>query len=302
MDSNESERPLKFTNSGLNLSVGELKNRFSKIKLIVSDIDGTLVSSQNELGELTAQLIDKIQKKNIYFSLASQRVHSSIVPLAKKLNLEIPFISLNGSLIQDCEGKVILNKSLIDKKYVEKAIKLAGKYYVKIALCYNDQIVYTENNSVIRDFMTRLGTTYKLVPSYDDYLDSVLEIIMSGNDRKIMRLTQKKMKPPFGLYLKVKYYRSMNFKGVYNIEILRKGVSKRTGLRLLCKYLKVKKTEVLVFGDWYNDRDLFRFGGTNIALLNAVDELKDMAHFVMDKSNEEDGVGHFLKMFFDSIK
>ncbi len=286
----------------MSLSVNDLKQRFGKIKLLVSDIDGTLVSNKNKISESTVRLIKELQKKNIYFSLASQRVHSSIVPIAKELNINIPYISLNGALIQDNEGKVILSKSIIDKKFVRKALKLAEKFYVKIAFCYNDRIIYTEDNSVIKDFMTRLGTTYTLVDSYEDYMDNVLEIIMSGNDRKNMKLIHKKMHPPFGLYLKVKFSRSQSFQSVYNIEILRKGVNKNTGLKILTKYLNVKKSEVLVFGDWYNDRDLFQFGGTNIALENAVDELKELADYVTDKSNDDNGVGHFLQMFYDTIK
>lgn len=285
----------------MSLSIKELKKRFSKIKLIVSDIDGTLVNNNNQISVLTSDLVKKLQKKNVLFSLASQRVHSSIVPLAKDLDIKIPFISLNGSLIQDGDGKQVLNKSVIDSKYISKAIKLAEQDYVKIAFCYNDRIVYTEDNSVLRDFMSRLGTTYTLVESYDNYMDNVLEIIMSGNDRKIMKNIQRKMTLPFGLLLKVKYYRSQSFQGVYNIEIVRKGVNKKTGLKLLTKYLGIKRHEVMVFGDWYNDRDLFQFGGTNIALENAVEELKDMADHVSEKSNDEDGVGHFLKMFYDSI-
>lgn len=286
----------------MSLSLYDLKKRFSQIKLIVSDIDGTLVNGSNELSTQSIELVRKLREKNIHFSLASQRVHSSIVPIAKELGIEIPFISLNGTLISDVKGTTVLNKSVIDRKYVDKALKLAEKYYIKIALCYNDRIVYTEDNSVIKDFLTRLGTTYTLVRSYEDYTDQVLEIIMSGNDRKNMKYVQKKMLPPFGMFIKVKYYRSQSFQGVYNIEILRKGISKRTGLQMLTKYLKIKKSEVMVFGDWYNDRDLFQFGGTNIALENAVDELKDMADYITDKSNEEDGVGHFLKMFYDTIK
>lgn len=284
------------------LSIDELKERFKNIKLIVSDIDGTLVSNNNKISEQTVDLVKKISQKNIHFSLASQRVHSSIVPLAKELNINIPFISLNGTLIQDIEGKVVLSKSVIDKKYVEKALRLAQAHYIKIALCYNDGIVYTEDNSVIKDFMTRFGTTYTLVKSYDDYKDSVLEIIMSGNDRKIMRTILNKMRPPFGFYLKLKYFRSQSYEGVYNLEILKKGINKKTGLKILTKHLNIQKNQVMVFGDWYNDRDLFQFGGTNIALENAVDELKDMADYVTDKSNDEDGIGHFLKIFYDTIK
>ncbi|MEO8446484.1 MAG: Cof-type HAD-IIB family hydrolase [bacterium] len=286
----------------MSLSIEELKKKFSRIKLIVSDIDGTIVNHENEVSEQTIGLVRKLKEKGILFSLASQRVHSSIVPIAKILKIDIPFISLNGTLIEDLDKKVLLNKSVIDKKYVDKALKLAERFYVKIALCYNDQIVYTEDNSVIRDFMTRLGTTYTLVDSYDNYKDNVLEIIMSGNDRKIIKHIQMKMRPPFGLYLKVKYYRSQSFQGVYNIEMIRKGVNKKTGLRLLTKHLNIKKDEVMVFGDWYNDRDLFQFGGLNIALENAVDELKDMADYVTEQSNEEDGVGEILKLFYDTIK
>ena len=285
----------------MSLTNNELKKRFRNIKLIVSDIDGTLVNSDNEISGLTVDLVKKLKQKNILFSLASQRVHSSIVPLANELDIQIPFASLNGSLIQDCKGKVILNKSLIDKKYVEKAIDLAEKNYIKIALCYNDKIVYTEDNSVLRDFMSRLGTTYSLVDSYNNYTDNVLEIIMSGNDRKVTKNIQSKMTLPFGLRLKVKYYRSQTFQGVYNIEIIRKGVSKKTALKKLAKYLYMNKDTVMVFGDWYNDRDLFQFGGTNIALENAVEDLKEMADYVSDLSNEDDGVGNFLKMFYDNI-
>ena len=71
---------------------------------------------------------------------------------------------------------------------------------------------------------------------------------------------------------------------------------------MLTKYLKIKKEEVMVFGDWYNDRDLFQFGGTNIALENAVDELKERADYVTNKSNDEDGVAEILKMLYDTIK
>ncbi|MBK8981303.1 MAG: Cof-type HAD-IIB family hydrolase [Ignavibacteria bacterium] len=285
----------------MSLSFNELKERFNKIKLIVSDIDGTIVSSKNEVGDLTKQLVRKLKNKNILLSFASQRVHSSIIPIAAELDVSIPFISLNGSLIQDKDNKIILNRSVIDRKYVEKCLRLAEKYYLKIALCYNDRIVYTEDNSVVKDFMTRFGTTYSLVDSYEDYLDNVLEIIMTGNDRNNMREVQRKMRLPFGMYLKVKYFRSQSFQGVYNIEITRKGINKNTGLKILSKHLKLKKEEVMVFGDWYNDKDLFEFGGTNIALDNAVDELKDIADYITDKSNEDDGIGHFLQKFYDNL-
>jgi Cof subfamily protein (haloacid dehalogenase superfamily) len=285
----------------LKLDFNAIKKRFKNIKLIVSDIDGTLVNNENKIGEFTTDVIKKIQKKGIHFTLATQRVHSSIVPLALQLDIKAPLISLNGALIQDVDSKNVLNKAVINKNKVIKAIELANRYFVKVGLCYNDRILYTEDNSVLKDFMTRLGATYSLVESYDKYTDNVLEIIMSGNERDSIKYILNKMRFPFGWFLKVKYYRSQSFRGVYNLEILKQGINKKVGVGIIAKNLGVKKEQVMVFGDWYNDRDLFKFGGLNIALENAVPELKAMSNYITEKSNEDEGVGEVLKQLYDSL-
>lgn len=282
------------------LPISEIKSRLKSIKLIVSDVDGTLVNNTNQLGELTKELVPKLKQKNVLFSLASQRIHSSLIPIASSLDIDIPLISLNGAFVKGRDG-TILNKAVINPKKVAKAVELAQSSLVRIALCYNDEILYTDDNSVLKDFMSRVGTTYRLVDSYDNYMNEVLEIIMMGNDKKNVKDILKKMKFPFNFSLKLKYYRSNSMNKVYNLEILRKGVSKKTGLQVLTKHLGIKKSEVVVFGDWYNDRDLFDFGGLNVALNNAVPELKEKANYVTEKTNDNDGVGDFLKLFYDTI-
>jgi len=282
------------------LPISEIKSRLKHTKLLVSDVDGTLVNNHNQIGELAKDLVAKLKKKNILFSLASQRIHSSLIPIATSLDIEIPLISLNGALVKSRGGE-ILNKSVINPKKVEKAIALAQKSMVRVALCYNDEIIYTDENSVLKDFMSRVGTTYRLVDSYDNFTNDVLEIILMGNEKSAIKNILRQMKFPFNFSLKIKYYRSNSMDKVYNLEILRKGVSKKTGLKTLAKHLRVKKNEVVVFGDWYNDRDLFDFGGLNVALNNAVPELKEKANYITEKTNDEDGVGHFLKMVYDTI-
>lgn len=282
------------------IPISEIKSRLKNIKLIVSDVDGTLVNKSNQIGELTKDLVVKLKKKNILFSLASQRIHSSLIPIAASLDIDIPLISLNGALVKGRNGE-ILSKSVINPKKVAKAINLAQDKLVRVALCYNDEIIYTDDNSVLKDFMSRVGTTYRLVESYENFMDNVLEIILMGNDKQHVKGILSKMKRPFNFSLKLKYYRSNSMTKVYHLEILRKGVSKKTGLKVLANHLGIKKNEVIVFGDWYNDRDLFDFGGLNVALNNAVPELKAKANFVTEKTNDEDGVGDFLKLVYDSV-
>lgn len=276
-----------------------IKRKLSRIKLIVSDVDGTLTNSNNELGEETKELVKKLSNKGVLFTFATQRIHSSVVGFAEDLNIEIPIISVNGALIKDIKGNTV-SSSVISPKAVKKAIDYAEKYFVRIALCYNDEIVYTESNSVLRDFMYRLGTDYKLVESYDNYMDNVLEIIMLGNEKSVIKHIQKKINFPAKIFHTAKYFRSSTKHGVYHLEIRKSGTSKKTGMQKLAKHLGAKKSEVAVLGDWFNDRDLFEYGGFNVALQNAVAELKLQADFVTEKTNDEDGVAEFLKLVYDS--
>lgn len=282
------------------ITLSELKKRLKDIKLVVTDVDGTLTNYDNELGETTKIKAKELKQKGVLLSFATQRIHSSVTKYAKELEIDIPLMSINGALIQDING-FILSKSIINPKKVKKALNLAEKYFVRIAVCYNDEILYTENNSVLKDFMFRLGTNYRLVDSYDDYLDDVLEIIMLGNEKNVIKYIQSKMNFPYRLFLNAKYYRSSSKSGVYHLEIRKSGISKRTGMVKLAKYLNLKKHQIAVIGDWYNDRDLFDFGGLNIALQNAVPELKNKADYITRNNNDEDGVGEFLTILSENL-
>lgn len=277
----------------------KLRKRLSKIKLIVSDVDGSIANSKNEIGEETKELVKKLAAKDVKITFATQRIHSSVVNFAAELGIDIPIISINGALIKDLNG-TILSKSVIDPKLVKKALEYAEKYFVRIAFVHEDEIVFTESNSVLRDFMYRIGADYKLVDSYDGYTNNILEIIMMGNEKNTVRYIQRKVNFPWKLFHTAKYYRSSSKLGVYHLEVRKSGTSKKTGIHKLVKHLGYHKNEVATIGDWFNDRVLFEYGGFNVALQNAVAELKSMADYVTEKSNDEDGVAEFLKMVYDS--
>ncbi len=277
----------------------KLRKRLSKIKLIVSDVDGTIANNNNEIGEETRELVYKLSAKDVKITFATQRIHSSVVDFAKDLNIKIPIISINGALIKDLDNNII-SKSVVSPKIVRKALDFAEKYFVRIALVHEDEIIYTESNSVLKDFMYRLGADYRIVESYDNYIDNILEIIMMGNEKSTVRYIQNKINFPMKFFHTAKYFRSSSKLGVYHLEVRKSGTSKKTGIQKLVNYLGYHKDEVAVIGDWFNDRVLFEYGGFNVALQNAVAELKMNADYVTEKTNDEDGVAEFLKMVYDS--
>jgi Cof subfamily protein (haloacid dehalogenase superfamily) len=282
----------------LALSLLEFKKRLKKVKFLVTDVDGTLTDDRENVSERTKNLIFELQKKGVTVSVATQKIFSSVKDLMKNLNLDTYFISANGRYISDLNGNV-LAESYIKRRFLMKAIELSKKMRVRIALCNNNEIVYTKENSAITTLPHRLGTNYRLVENYSDYQEKVVEIIFISYERKVIRYIQKKMTFPMKMFLDAHYFRISSQSSYYNLDVREARVDKCSALKILAKYYKVKKNEVAVIGDWYNDMDLFRFGGLNVALKNAVPRLRYLADYVVNKTNNEDGVGDFLQLLLE---
>ena len=275
-----------------------LEKRLKEITLVVVDVDGTLTNNRDEIGILTLEYVKKLREKGVRFTFATQKIHSAVVQFARELGLEVPFITANGRLISDADNKILL-ESYIRPFYINKAIKLSKYYNAKIALCNNNEIVYTEENSAIIKLPHRIGTNFKLVDKLENHMHNIVEIIIVGYDRKIIKYIHKKMRFPFGWFVKSNYFRLSSSSGMYNLDIRKAGIDKKTSLTILARSMNLTKKEIAVIGDWYNDLDLFDFGGLNVALKNAVPRLRYLADYVIPKTNNEDGVGEFLKLLYD---
>ena len=117
------------------VDLSELKKRLKKIKLVACDLDGTLLSSENQIGVGTRQLVKELKDYGIRFTLITGRVHSASVKYAKKLGIEDPIVSLNGALVKFPEGETIKAFYLPEKK-VLKALDLAERYFVNILFLF----------------------------------------------------------------------------------------------------------------------------------------------------------------------
>lgn len=98
---------------GLNFS--EIKKKFEKVKLIVSDVDGTLIDNNGLIPEENLKQISLLSKRGIKFTVATQRVYSSVIQLAKKLEIDIPIVTLNGTYIRNESGSFLKKISNISK-------------------------------------------------------------------------------------------------------------------------------------------------------------------------------------------
>lgn len=272
------------------------KEVLKRVDLVVFDLDGSVLDDNGNLDRETVLLLNKLSKIGVKFSIATGRLHSAVLDFATTLSLDIPLITLDGTLIKNSKTDEIIFQSNLPPKVVTRALSLADKYFLKIALCHGDAIYYTDENSVIPNLLDKFGAKYLLINSYNGYIYDTLEIVMTGDYSEMVRQVSNKLSFPYSFGVRTSFYKSQKHGGIYYLEVRKMGSNKGEGLKRLCKHLNIKMKNSAVIGDWYNDKSLFETDALKIAVANAVPEIKKMADMVTKHTNNEGGVNEFFKL------
>ena len=271
-------------------------DKLKDIKLVVADLDGTLLDNEGMISEEAVEMIRKLRKSGLMFSFASGRLHSALMNFAEELKLNAPIISLDGCLIKNYPEGQVFFESFIPVKHVKKALDYADKFLLNIALCHADEIYFTERNSLIPNIMEKFGAKYTEVPSYENFLKNTLEISIASDVKENIKYVLERMSPPYSFGLNSSFFRSQSHGGIYYLEIRKKGSDKGKALIKLTKYLKIKLANTAVIGDWYNDISLFLPKVLKVTLKNGIPELKKISDIKIDKDNNSGGTEEFLNM------
>ena len=271
-----------------------------EIKHIVTDIDGTLLNDNGELGVESKKLIKELMSEGIIVSLATGRLDSAVSDIAKELSLNGYIISLDGAMIKNFVDDKILYESFLKIGKVKKAISISENLLINIVLCHTSTIYYTEHNSVIPSLLSKYGAFYTRVDSYKDYISGTLEIVCSSDIKNSIKQMEEKFNFPYSIGCNTSYFRSKKNENIYYLEIRKAGSSKGKALMRLLKHLSIKQLQTAVIGDWYNDIKMFQTKAFKVAVANAIPELINIADFVTTKSNRDDGTAEFFEMVLKS--
>lgn len=264
----------------------------TNIKLICTDIDGTLLNVNRELSQHTIDVINQL-KNEIPIILISSRMPSSMRLLQEELHiLDLPLIAYNGSLILD-QSNCLLSKE-IDVEVIEAIVAAVNATNIHASL-YSHDDWYVPSNDY---WAKREANNTRIQPT----VQPILKTLQGMKKRKvgahkIMCMGPKEEINILHELLTSKYsnqvhaYRS---KDTY-IEISHIDQDKFSALAHLMKikYPTLQVENTLAFGDNYNDKTLLENAGQGVAVANAKDEILAVAKIVT-ASNINDGVAHYL--------
>lgn len=262
--------------------------------LFVSDLDGTLLRSDETLSEYTCNTINRLTKEGMIFSYATARSLITAKKVTRGLNVPIPLIVYNGAFIVDNVTEEIIAANYFEEEMNGVFEELLMADIWPVVYSYIDKTEYfsfipEKCNAGMEAFLkTRKGDKrWREAPSFKE--------LTAGNTFYILCIdTKDKLKPFYEKY-KDKYHAVFQ-QDIYTkeqwLEIMPKNASKANAVLQLKTRLGCNK--VVAFGDALNDMDMFKISDEAYAVENAMEEVKAAADGVIG-SNDEDGVAGWLE-------
>ena len=258
------------------------------IKLVATDIDGTIFIPEKEFTQGVKDCINMLSRAGIKVVLVTGRMNAAASKIAKDLNLSTPVVSYQGGLVVE-NGEKLYERYLTEEQ-TERILIWAKKENIHINL-YNDDVLYSESDCYeVQRYCNNLHTEYKVKNFSEikkDKINKLLAIDYS-NPERITRY-EKELQDIFpDLYI-VK-------STPYFLEFSNPEASKKCAVEFLQNYWGLKKDEILTIGDQNNDIALLQAGGIKVAMGNATDELKEIADYITE-SVYEDGFVKAMEKF-----
>jgi len=246
------------------------------IKLLVTDVDGTLLDNKSELPDFNKKALVECLDRKIEVMLATGKSFGSIFWLVKLLGLRMPQITLNGSVVVDKDSRVISFIRVNPEYYYEIIADIRNWGYSPLVALADGRIVFDEDCSAFEIFRKINEKLFK-VENIDEekYRRDCVDINVMIKETD-----------PFDAYLRNKYDGKLQFvrSGEYFFDILDLNATKGNALRQIVEKFHFRKEEIAVFGDSFNDLSMFDQSGLKIAVKNSYKEVLDAADFVTDEN------------------
>lgn len=280
------------------------------IKLIASDLDGTIIDTNNQIFANNFDAITTIHNKNIPFAICTGKTYSITKDICKKFNAQYGIFGNGSQIINLQTGEEIL-RNILKKDDVIHCINIARENNLHVHL-YTENEVITEKLMYmdLRNFeinkQNNLGLKFKLVSDIREYAlstkDDIFKTIISSEKSLNLAKTQLESCSNFNVTLINKtgqYKDNVINKDYIYLDISPKNINKSFAISYLSNYLNLKNEDILSIGDNLNDLDMVKNSGIGVAVGDAYEELKNVATYTTEKTASN---GAFAEAIFKFIE
>ena len=263
------------------------------VKLIATDLDGTLFGPDHEVSDVTAEALRAVAALGVEVVVATGRSHWSAVPRLEHLGCVRWLIGSNGATVYDFEAGDVVIRRPLGADAVRAVVEGVGKQFPSVGYAWESPDGVFHSDRFVRN-RKATDRRFPIVerPTYEFNIDGpeILKLMIAHDLlTEYDWLDAMAVHVPDGL--------SASTSGASFVEITAANANKGAALRLLCEQLGVDRAETIAFGDHSNDLAMLHWVGTGYAMANGAARLLDIADAVAPP-NHEHGVAQVLTSLF----
>ncbi len=256
------------------------------MKLIISDLDGTLLNKNSDVSENTIKVIKELVKTtDIKFAIATGRGYHSAAPIKRKIGLDIYMICNNGANIYDREEKII-GENFISEDLAKKMIKIFTENKIDYKGFKGLDLYMPEYGDVIDEDIKREHNLI-VVKDIEKDVRELEKFIILNETKEVIDKVRKLMEENFSEELEIV------LSSPVCLDLNVKNCSKKLGVEQIIKELDILPEDILAFGDSENDYKMLNFVGKAVAMKDSfMSKRLEKTTFL---TNDEDGVADYIE-------
>ncbi len=271
------------------------------IRLVASDIDGTIIGENNQLTNQNRKAIQDIRKSNIDFTICTGKPYAMVKNFCEDLEASYGIFGNGNQIIDLKTGKEIFRKTLTEQE-VMTCMELAKKQNLHLHFYTENEVITPKlmymdlRNFILKDSIFQSDLNFKVVPNIEAYMEqnrpTVFKVIISSPSSLANLQEEIKQKMAVTMYrvTKTKEYKDRIIDKEYEyLDITPSKTNKSEALAILSKYLEVSSDEIMAIGDNLNDIEMIRNSGIGVAVANSYDAVKAVATYTTVNSVENSG-------------
>jgi Cof subfamily protein (haloacid dehalogenase superfamily) len=261
------------------------------IKMVIADVDGTLVTQEKVLTKRAADAVLRLRDAGIQFSVTSGRPPRGMAMLIEPLKLTQPLAAFNGGVLIQPDLATVVDQNFLPAGVPEQVIDSIEKHGL-------DVWIYTATDWFVRDVngphVAREQWTVKFPPkvvkTFDGLLGRVAKIVGVSDNLEGVAKCEKDVQQTGGSHI------SAARSQPYYLDVTHPKANKGEVVLAMSKLLNIPAGEIATIGDMPNDVLMFKKSGVSIAMGNASKEVQGSATYVTS-SNEEEGFAKAMEEF-----
>ncbi len=271
-------------------------------KMVVFDLDGTLLDDKKEINDYTVEIIEKIYNKGVIIIIATGRNYFESKLLTSKLKINKIIMANNGCIVRNSVTEDIIYEKYLDYdtfiKIYEEGKKQSLHPIIHVNEYNNDYDIIIEHdieNNNYLGYMKSKNKRYKIIDFKNHTFNNILSVCYLGDYKKLESF-ENEMKNKYGSLFNSTCSRNLSIRAI--LEYMNKNGCKWESIKQYASLKGIKSKEIVTIGDDNNDIEMITNSGLGIAMKNGTKKIKEAADKISQYDNNNLGAAVEIKKIF----